>query len=294
MVNYHIEPQKVLNLHKELEKKKPNIHGEYIVTTKKDGWYCFIDYTKEQGWGYIRNENRVIPSFQYARELFMKEIPTPNQDTRFIMEAIIPGVDFHTANGIFNRKSEDAKDAVFIIHDCLFLDTFYMQIQENSAISRMRKLFDTRLPLYQWDEKIALSEITAISKDRNVWNFQFEKAIDAGEEGIILKRVESFYTPGKRNADLMKLKLEETYDLLVKSMYWSTGEKGNDSLNLLLENASGITVPVRVGKDSDIAEFTKESPVGKIAEIRCMKQLEDGSYREPRFKSIRTEKKDYD
>ena len=296
-MSYIFEPQKVLHLRLEKEKKKPKLDNIYLVTEKFDGWFGFIDYHPETGWGYPRNESRVIPSWMFAKEYFERFIPTPRTATRFIFEAIIYDTPFHILNGIFNRKREDAKDVIFILHDALRLDSFWIEgRKDNLAGERYKYLLETELP-YNIDDRhrLSIAPLLAVSKHELVWNDCFEKVIDNSGEGIILKAEDGIYTPGKRNSSLMKMKLEETFDLLVIDMFWTTGEKGNPSLNLKLQNKYGIEVCVRVPKDKDIAKFTtKENPIGSVAMINCMKKLEDGSYRETRFQVIRYDKQPHE
>ena len=116
-----------------------------------------------------------------------------------------------------------------------------------------------------------------------------EQVWDRDGEGVILLRTDSTYSAGKRNSDLMKIKLEETFDLLVTDLYFTVGEKGNDNMNLKLKDSRGCFVDVRIGKHKDQYEFALSSPIGKVATIKCMKQTDDG-YREPRFLHIRYDK----
>lgn len=282
------EPQKALHLYIEEKKKKPNIEHDYIITEKLDGWYGFIDYIDGSGWQFPRNENRVIPSWMWTKEHFENSIPKPHVSTRFIFEAYILDTPFHILNGIFNRKFEKAEDVQFIIHDIIELGKFNCVANE-----RYKVLTQTGLPLYHGEEKqiLSISPILDITKYKTKWDYHFEQVINRGGEGIILKRVDGIFQPGKRNSSLMKIKLENSFDLNCVDMFWSKGEKGETSLNLTLENKKGTQVVVRVGKHKDILEFTtKESPVGKVVMIKAMKELEDGSYREPRFSCVRNDK----
>lgn len=291
------EPQKVLHLRLEQAKKKPKLDRLYLITAKLDGWYGFIDYHPSSGWGYPRNENRVIPSWMFTKEWFEKHIPIPHEATRFIFEAVIHDTPFHILNGIFNRKSEDAKDIQFILHDVLKLDSFFIESRkENLAGERYKLLQAIGLPYHTEDKyRISVSPLLAATKHESIWKDCFENVVEEGGEGIVLKAEDGLYTPGKRNSDLLKWKLEETFDLLVIDMFWTTGEKGNPNLNLKLQNKDGVEVPVRVPKDKDILHFTtKDNPIGSVATIKCMKKLEDGSYREPRFSHIRYDKQTHE
>jgi ATP-dependent DNA ligase len=176
-------------------------------------------------------------------------------------------------------------DVIFKVHD--FLTT-------SPRISLARVSQASEFIYYAKSKRITLFEevpiLQFIQYEQKVWEQTFETIIDKGGEGIIIKRSSSLYQAGKRNSDLLKLKLEATFDLLCKEVYYTVGEKGNSNMNLTLVRKNGVEVPVRVGKHSDIAKFEAESPVGGVIAVRCMKELEDGSLREPRFKCPRPDK----
>lgn len=267
-------PQKVLHLHIEERKKKPNINHKYMLSGKLDGIYGYIDY-KNGIWGHVTSRaGRVIPAMYHARELFTT-LPTPEEPTRFIFECYIPGMAFHTQNGIFNRANYQATETQFYLHDRVLLNKLNEPAQDRFI--RLEEL-QSYLPM-----NLHIQPVLLITSDREKWFAVAKGILDAGGEGIVLKQASAGYSPDKRNASLMKIKLEEIYHLYCINMYKTVGEKGNENLNLLLKDNTGVTVPVRVGKYTDIAAFEKTSPVGRLVRIKAMCKLPDGSYREPRF-----------
>jgi hypothetical protein len=282
-----MQPQKVLHLHLEEAKKKPKLQGLYMLSEKLDGWYVTIDYDPSYGWFTpVSSAGRVIPSMLWAKEIF-ERLPEPKEYCRFIMEATIPGLDFHTANGIFNRSIGDfeCKDVVFSIHDYIQ----YSVINSIDAINRYKLL--TKLDTSYTKGRVFIHPLLHVGEyNRDNWMLYFDEVASRDGEGIVAKRETGLYSPGKRNSDLLKIKLEDTFDLLCIRMYWTVGEKGHDNLNLDLQNKAGVIVPVRIGKHSDIAKFQVDSPVGKVIQIKAMCQLPDGSYREPRYDCERFDK----
>jgi len=282
--------QKVLHLHLEESKKRPKINGEYMYSTKLDGWFCYIDYLGYGVWDCVRSrQHREIPSMYHAM-LYSKQLPNPNGRYRFIMEAVIPGKSFYEANGIMNRSVGDcqAEEVEFHIHDMINLDTYNKDWLSNEAWHRYKDL-------KEWfgdteSEKFKIHPLLGVSANRNDWMEAFYNAEQTGEEGIVLKHCHSLYQPDKRNSSLMKIKLENSFDLLCISHYTSEGEKGNLAHNLLLKDKAGNKVPVVIAKHSVIESFDYIDPVGLVVEIWCMLRTSDGVYREPRFKSIRTDK----
>lgn len=277
-----MEIQKVLHLHKELEKKKPKIAGDYFVTEKLDGIYVFADYINGQ-WSNIHTSSyRELPSLLWMRSKVLERLPKPSFNCRIIAEATIDGLDFYTLNGRFNtsKNGYQENEAILNIHDVIPFGVASTAIQRRNYLN---DLCDNSL------EGIRKVPVLGISNDHRIWMHYAEQVWDREGEGVILLRTDSTYSAGKRNSDLMKIKLEETFDLLVTDLYYTVGEKGNDNMNLKLKDSRGCFVDVRIGKHKDQCEFALNSPIGKVATIKCMKQTDDG-YREPRFQHIRYDK----
>ncbi len=92
----------------------------------------------------------------------------------------------------------------------------------------------------------------------------FDKATDAGHEGVMLKNLESKYIPGKRGKNWLKYKATmETLDLVVVGGEWGEGKRSNliSSFELACIDESGNLL--RVGKvatgftDEDLEELTE-------------------------------------
>lgn len=279
-----MKPQKVLHLHLEEAKKKPKLSHEYMVSEKFDGWYVYSDFDKYTGWGDITSSaGRVIPSMLHCRREILDKLPNPRGNCRLIMEAIIPDTVFSILNGVFNRSKGDcqARDVVFKAHELVYFDEVCP-----TALIRSKKLRDF-LDAGKTD-KIQEVSTLAITSDKAEWLKLFDIITYNGGEGIILKQADGIYQPNKRNSSLMKIKLEDTLALHCVDVEETFGEKGNRNLNLLLKRKSGVDVTVRVGKHSDVAAIDADNSyiVGKIVSVKCMKELENGSLREPRFVEI--------
>lgn len=278
-----MEIQKVLHLHKELEKKKPKINGDYIITEKLDGWYVYADYINGSWSNIISSAGREIPSMLWARSKMLERLPKPSFNCRVIAEATIDGLDFHTLNGRFNRtlNGYQEMDLVLNTHDVIPWDRHTMAFYRKDVY--VPQICSANLP------NVREIPVRTVSNNQKVWMQHAEEVWNNDGEGVILLRVDSVYSAGKRNSDLMKIKLEDPFDLLVVDYYMTIGEKGNESMNMKLKDSRGCFVDVRVGKDKDQVEFGLNSPIGKVATIKCMKQTDDG-YREPRFMHLRYDK----
>lgn len=287
-----MNPQKVLHYHIEEAKKTPKIDGDYIVTEKLDGWFTTIAFNTKVGWLDVKSSNgRIIPSMKHTKQFF-ERLPVPTRNVTLIAEAYIPEMGFYEMNGIFNRSKGacQATDVEFYVHDLLYNSEHSndVVVDKRTALERMKSIDGLCL---EHNQKIRAVKPLTVTSNRETWFEYFDKVTYKGGEGIILKQADGLYQPDKRNSSLMKMKLEDTYDLLCIDMYLTYGEKGNENLNILLKDKAGTEQAVRVGKHEDIYNFMNvESPVGKVVEIKVMKKNEDGSYREPRFVTVREDK----
>lgn len=282
-----MEMQKVLHLKDAKKKKSFHLHDDYAIMEKKDGWYMTIDYL-DGHWGSLRSSaGREIPSMFDISGLF-QGIKTLTGNYRFILEATVPGVPFEIANGVFNRKYEQVEVCKLHIHDAIPLGSLAMPFQQRYGLLQgplMRYLEDV---LGHYIELVPILDIT--NEEEKLY-FHFENLVQEGAEGIVAKRLEAGYSPGKRNADMLKLKSEVTIDAEVIKYFWSTGEKGNDALNLLVRSPETGEFTVVVNRHSAIDKIvTMPQVAGQIVEVKAMDILPSGKPRQPVFKHIRWDK----
>lgn len=278
------KPQLVKHLHKELEKVKPNINHDYMVTTKEDGWFVSIPYTVKDGWGNVTSRaGRPIPSMRYLTPILHSFLGKPVEDLIVIAEAVIPNTPFHILNGVFNRSTGDcdAEEVEFIIHDML-------QAASHTALTRFNAISSYLLLTGIFSR----TKLLHVSSSPELWNKVYQEVISKGGEGIVLKQTDGLYCSGKRNSSLMKIKEAVTIDLLCIDLYGTVGEKGGDNLNMVLEDSKGNLTTVRVGKLEEAALYRDmpEEAIGHVFEIHAMKELEGGKYREPRLYCRRDDK----
>jgi bifunctional non-homologous end joining protein LigD len=129
--------------------------------------------------------------------------------------------------------------------------------------------------------------------DSDSWQKHFEVIANRGGEGIVAKRDTSIYMVGKRNSDLLKLKLELTVDCLGVALEETVGDKGNSGLVLVSQRKSGVLVRTVIGKHVDQELFRKDkyNVIGKVVQVKAMEEYADGQLRQPVFQHVRHDKK---
>lgn len=279
-----MKPQLAKHLYKELDLKKPNCMGkEYAIFEKYDGWYGYMDVDGASASGIMSRASREIPSLTSWSKTLADALPIMPQG-RLIFEITISTVpDFPTLNGILNRSKGNcqAPNVVLKVHDFvtgnkLFKDR-YKGVQ--------RFISDVNLPWVQ------LAPILAIGSHRDAKE-QAQAIWAKGGEGVILKQLDAPYYEGKRNSTLLKIKEDVDADLLVIGVEQGQGKYKNLLGKLTCRDKSGHIHHISGMTDEQRYQwwFNPDAIIGSVIEIKAMKKLKDGGYREPRFKAVRFDK----
>jgi len=211
------------------------------------------------------------------------------QSTRLIFEVVIPNTDFHTANGILNRKSELANGAILYLHDTVWFDspelpfsTRYLSCE--LSLPKLSEYLGDKVQLVP----LLADSCTSESQAREL----FEQITAKGGEGVILKELTAGYSFGKRNSTLLKIKEEVTKDLLVVGMQEGEGKYSGTLGALVVQTKAGVKFEVSGMSDGERRKWwdCTEKIIGSVVEVKAMKELEGGKLREPRFKAIRWDK----
>ena len=304
-MNANRDPQKALHLYLDEDKKNPKHVGEtYAVMEKFDGWYMFIDCINGV-WQDITSRNmNVISSMSTYTAMFKERVPAPKRDARLIFEGIVCHqvtgypMEFKTVNGWFNRKAPLHMPATLQCHDLIIFGDeeapFKFRYEHLKAMFRAIDKKDPTLAEY-----LKLVPTIAISDDPTVWKGIYEDTIrkyNCTGEGVILKRVDAPYSYKKKNADILKIKCENTFELKVVGIEVGEGKYKDTLGKLVVSDAHGVINKVSGMSDSlrDLWWGTPSLIVGKVVEVACMKVLSNKSLREGRFKAVRHDKDEID
>ena len=200
-------------------------------------------------------------------------------------ELLVPGLRSYGSARLENRA-----DLVFVMFDILRfknVDTTPAPYHQRTDVLRVlehlhgspdgpvRRAHTN--PVNSWDEVYKLRD--------EVW------ARDG--EGLILKRISSPYTVGKRSRNFIKIKALRSATLTVVGFYPSRGEindRGPFAMVELLDD-EGNTTTVKTRTDADCRKFEEEArstvgphpSLGRRLCIEYQERTPDGGYRHPRW-----------
>ena len=270
--------------------------GPCIAQAKLDGFrlQVHVDKTKKQNLikFFSRNLQDMSAMFPDLTQAFDKlEVQT------LICEGEAIVYDPHT--GSFSKFQETVKrkrkhginEAIkefplqIFIFDILFLNgTDLMDLPHVNRREILVKLFDISNPL------IRVIEETSVTTAKELEDY-FNANISAGLEGLVVKRPDSVYQPGKRNFNWIKLKrmseghLEDTIDCIILGYYAGSGKRVHFGIGAFLVGVYNkvhdrFETIAKVGtglKDEDWKELKKKCDRIKTLfqpkNVLCVKEL---------------------
>ena len=204
-------------------------------------------------------------------------------------------LDRQTGNGILNKavkgtiSSSEAQLVCATVWDVIDYETFKIGKGKLSYQTRFSVLESMSLP-----RKVRLVESRVVASFEEAQKI-FEEYLAQGQEGIILKDMSGVWED-KRVKTQVKFKAELDCDLKIVGIQPGTGKYEGLVGALLCESEDGI-IKVDVGSglsDIDRKDFTKNSPVGKIAAVVYNARIKNKQGEEslflPRLMEIREDK----
>jgi bifunctional non-homologous end joining protein LigD len=294
-------------------KSKPFSSDDFIYEIKWDGTRCiaFVDVERKR----LRMQNRRLMeiSHRYPEIDFFNFL---NQNAILDGEVVV----FHNGKPSFSllqqREHIDSRlkievlskriPAVYIAFDILYTS-------KDGWIADLR-LTERKKIL----EKVSCEAVRVVKSEFiEGRGFEFyEKAVEMGLEGIIAKKKDSIYQPGKRSHSWLKLKKKNTLDCIIVGWMegegWRSGKFGSLVLALMGKNGLFHVGQVGTGFDSEFidwfysrlrdieiqkpwfeAEFRRKvhwvKPV-YVCEVEFLEVTEDRKLRAPVFKRLRSDK----
>lgn len=279
-----MKPQKAKHLYAEEEKVKPaHLGHEYMILEKHDGWYGYMDI----GSGIMSRQMREIPSMRDFSIELNKALAEnmPGIKGRLVFEILVEGSPvFKDLNGILNRH-EQAKNAYILVHD--FLSVEDDEIASTRYARACNIVEDLNLPKVRM-----VNLLDSCNDDPEQWRAIAELIWSNGGEGIIAKKRTAYYSPGKRNADILKIKLEKSEEMLVVGLAEGAGKYEGTLGALIVVDKHKVEHPVSGMSDHERHAWWKKPELvyGATVEVQFMERLANGALREGRFKAIRHDK----
>jgi bifunctional non-homologous end joining protein LigD len=108
----------------------------------------------------------------------------------------------------------------------------------------------------------------------------YERLLKEKKEGIVFKKLNAKYVPGKAHSDMFKFKFYSEASVRVRE-----GRPGKHSVGIeVIDN--GVWIPVG---NVTLPPSIPKMPVGTIIEVRYLNYQEGGALYQPNFKEIRTD-----
>lgn len=293
-------------------KDRPPKGDDYIFEIKWDGIRALVAYEDGKVTIHTRNKNDVTLQFPELQEgekafratnaVFDAEIVSLDASGKPVFKKVINRL-MSTGETNINKLSK-ASPCYCYIFDCLYLDG--RSLVNEPLMKRKEWLKDA----VRFDTPYRVSEYV------DDGNSLFEAARDHGLEGIMAKKRDSKYTPGKRSDYWYKIKVRQTSEVFIIGYTKGKGDRGVTFGALHIAEKVGEKLHYRgkVGTGFDDATIkdivnamkkfkTIKSPdvVGKvldtnisvwitpglIAEVNYSKLTPDKMFREPVFVKLR-------
>jgi bifunctional non-homologous end joining protein LigD len=218
--------------------------------------------------------------------------------------------EFLTGLAVETRKDYDVK---FIVFDIL---------EYNDINMRTHPQYKRDELLFTFFDVNSFKNVQQVVTYKERFNELFDTVIASGGEGIVLKKKTAVYKDGKRSAEWLKVKKQDTADCFIVGMMEGDGKNAEkfgslilaqynkDSQVMVVCNCSGFTDQQREdfyqslikepwaetfpSTKGELSHIVHKVAPKVVVEIEFMERLPSGSVRHPRFIRIRTDKQPKD
>jgi bifunctional non-homologous end joining protein LigD len=292
---------------------KPPVGDEFVYELKWDGIRALISYDEGKIKIRTRNQNDVTAqfpelldgekAFRATNAVFDAEIVSLDKEGKPIFKKVINRMMTSGETNIL--KNSKASPCYCYVFDCLYLDG--RNLMNEPLLKRKEWLKDA----------IRIESPYRVSEIVEDGNSLFVAAQEHGLEGIMAKRRDSKYLPGKRSDCWYKIKVRKTGDVVIVGYTKGKGDRGNTfgALHIAEREGNKLMYRGKVGTGFDDAtikdiqkamkevDVTKKEPdvVGELfdrkistwlepklmAEVSYSKLTPDKMFREPVFVRLR-------
>ena len=219
-----IEPMLIWKLPKNKENQLGKLcsSNEYFAQLKKDGFFYMFEKTENKSFLFSRNISEVTGFLTEKSSNvphIMKALDKLPNNTILVGEIYYPNGTSKDVTPIMGSLPEKAiqrqKDNLihYYVHDILMYNN--VNLVNTKAIDRykiLEKIWEKHN--FKEFEFLELAKIVITNIEEEI-----SKALASGEEGMVLKRKNSVYSPGKRPAwDTIKVKKTDTVDVIITGL----------------------------------------------------------------------------
>jgi len=220
-----------------LAEKAPNLEealkkfNNLVIEWKYDGARINIHKNGSKIWLFTRRLENVTKQFPDLVNLAKKGLKVE----RCIVEGELLGIDDKTGKPLpFQKLSQRIHRKYDIdtmikkipiqinLFDVLYVDG---KMLFNKTLKERRKILESIVNVIPGKFQLAKQLVT---KDLKKAKKFYQDAIKAGQEGVMVKNLDSTYQPGRRVGYWLKVKeMMETLDLVIVGAEWGTGKRTN-------------------------------------------------------------------
>lgn len=255
----------------------------YAVEPKYDGLRCVA--IVESGVVLLLSRNGLpFTSSDHLKEQILEL-------TKGLGDCVIDGElisgNFNESSSAVRRKEQQNENTNYHLFDVMGMDEWNNPLR---PYYQRRQDLESLFPRDTEFKNLKLVPSFRVETDEEVMNL-YNRFLDTGYEGAIVKNVKGLYRKGKHR-DWLKLKEINDVDLLVKDVIQGEG-KYYGMLGAVIVYFKGKRVSIGTGFSDEEREMFWADPNlirGKVIEIHYHQATPDGSLRHPRFHCVREDK----
>jgi ATP-dependent DNA ligase len=305
IVHKAVEPK---NLSKALQASTDN--HDWVVSPKYDGCHVIFAFDNGELVGVYSRQGELVRSMDHVAEALQQAYKLGSGRVAICGEAWVVGTPFAEISGMFRRHSPQPQ-LCFVPFDCVPFDynedasgppLLLGQLNHRTYPTGYDKRISTLTawllqPAYPCLIKPTFTRFNGTLAE--AWAHAKPVALHykgsefAHYDGAILARADGKYTVGAgKGGEFIKVKPLISETVTVDTLFPDVGEKTGKNTLALGFTFNGRQQRVSTGltqKEVDAYIADASLIVGKRIEVEAMGLTEEGSFREPRFKGIRTD-----
>lgn len=280
--------------------------SKYMVQVKEDGVYGFAIY-EEGRWQIYGRTGKKFTNVERLEEQFAGW----HEEFVYIFEIVCADISLEELSGAINpnrtKPLEWPLPLRARLHDCVCRADFLTDSSETPAEDRydfvLNEAHEAAVDRRSPDLSVI---VTKFAVDEQRIRLLAEALIDAGHEGVVVKRQHADWKAGRKNHEAMKIVRGCDYDLRCVRVEEGLGKRAGMVANAICEwrrfgepTGEVMQIPVDLGKgftdERRIALWADQSQiVGKVVEVHALQVGSQGSLRLPKVNSIRVDKEESD